>query len=150
MTNGLSHVVDRHTDALGGMWAAIAAVFVWRDTPLDAAAAGLARLIGTVVSFLLCLPYLWLFASTSAGMAVLLCAGTVIMVALNRRDDIIITAITTIVVMVVAAIAPDDAWHQPLLRLLDTVVGIGVGVGCKWLGLLAVRRRVPDASRDTD
>jgi hypothetical protein len=40
--------------------------------------------------------------------------------------------ITTVVVMVVAAISPTDAWRQPLLRLLDTVVGVGIGMGCKW------------------
>jgi len=32
----------------------------------------------------------------------------------------------------VAGITPQDAWHQPLLRLVDTVVGVGVGVACKW------------------
>ena len=36
--------------------------------------------------------------------------------------------------MVVAAISPRDAWEQPLLRLIDTVVGIGVGVAGKWAG----------------
>jgi hypothetical protein len=30
--------------------------------------------------------------------------------------------------MVVAAMSPVDAWHQPLLRLADTVVGIAIGV----------------------
>jgi hypothetical protein len=34
--------------------------------------------------------------------------------------------------MVVAIIGPAHAWAQPLLRLFDTVVGIGVGVACKW------------------
>jgi hypothetical protein len=61
-------------------------------------------------------------------------------VLLDRRDDNITTAITTIVVMVVAIISPVDAWHQPLLRLFDTVVGIGVGVACKWASSLAAKR----------
>jgi hypothetical protein len=30
--------------------------------------------------------------------------------------------------------SPSDAWQQPLLRLVDTIVGIGVGVACKWVG----------------
>ena len=34
----------------------------------------------------------------------------------------------------VAAMSPQDAWHQPLLRLADTVVGIAIGVACKWIG----------------
>ena len=140
MTHGLARLVDRDSDYLGGMWAAIATVFVWRETPLDALSAGLARLLATGVSFVLCLPYLWLFPSSAVGMSVLLCAGTLVMALLNRRDDIITTAITTVVVMVVAAISPSGAWHQPLLRLFDTVVGIGVGIICKWLSSLAERR----------
>jgi hypothetical protein len=59
--------------------------------------------------------------------------GTVIMVYLGRRDHIVTTGITTTVVMVVAAMSPQEAWHQPLLRLADTVVGVAVGVGCKWI-----------------
>jgi ethanolamine transporter EutH len=35
--------------------------------------------------------------------------------------------------MVVAGMSPLNAWHQPLLRLIDTVVGIAVGVACKWI-----------------
>jgi uncharacterized membrane protein YccC len=60
--------------------------------------------------------------------------GTVAMALLGRRDDIVTAGITTAVVMVVAAMSPEDAWHQPLLRLADTVVGIAVGVACKWVG----------------
>ncbi|MDQ7250472.1 hypothetical protein Q8A70_22470 [Rhodospirillaceae bacterium R-7] len=88
------------------------------------------------MSFMLCLPYLWFFPATPIGMAVLLSAGTIVMVLLGRRDDIIMTAITTIVVTVIAVIDPHDAWHQPLLRLIDTMVGIGIGVACKWLSSL--------------
>ena len=67
-------------------------------------------------------------------MAVLIAVGTMVMALLGRRDDIVTVAITTVVVMVVAAMSPSDAWQQPLLRLVDTVVGIGVGVACKWVG----------------
>ena len=42
--------------------------------------------------------------------------------------------IATTVVMVVAAMSSLDAWQQPLLRLFDTVVGIALGVICKWIG----------------
>jgi hypothetical protein len=36
--------------------------------------------------------------------------------------------------MVVAALSPNEAWRQSLLRLFDTVVGIALGVICKWIG----------------
>jgi uncharacterized YccA/Bax inhibitor family protein len=47
---------------------------------------------------------------------------------LDRPDDIITTGITTAVVMVVAAISPNHAWKQPILRMVDTIVGVAVGV----------------------
>jgi hypothetical protein len=53
---------------------------------------------------------------------------------LHLRDDIVTTGITTAVVMVVAAMSPNEAWQQPLLRLFDTLVGIALGVLCKWIG----------------
>jgi hypothetical protein len=42
-----------------------------------------------------------------------------------------------IVVMVVALKSPADAWQQPLLRLVDTVVGVAIGVAGKWLASFA-------------
>jgi uncharacterized membrane protein YccC len=67
--------------------------------------------------------------------------GTVVMMLLGRREDIVTTGITTTVVMVVAAMSPHDAWQQPLLRLVDTVVGIAVGIVCIWIGsFLFVRK----------
>ena len=130
----LSGFVDQASDLLGGMWAVVAVVFVFRDTRANALSAGIARLIATCVSFALCLSYLLIFPFTPVGLAVLLGIGTLIMAVLGRRDDIVTTGITTTVVMVVAAMMPQTAWQQPLLRLVDTVVGIGLGVTCKWIG----------------
>jgi uncharacterized membrane protein YccC len=130
----LSGFVDQASDFLGGMWAVVAVVFVFRDTRARALSSGIARLIATCVSFALCLPYLLIFPFTSVGLAALLGIGTLIMAALGRRDDIVTTGITTAVVIVVAAMSPQTAWQQPLLRLVDTVVGIALGVTCKWIG----------------
>jgi uncharacterized membrane protein YgaE (UPF0421/DUF939 family) len=130
----LSPFVDKPDALLGGMWATVATVFVFRETRVDSLSAGISRLIATGVSFALCLAYLVIWPFHPAGLAVLLGIGTVIMMYLERRDDIVTTGITTVVIMVVAAMSPQDAWHQPLLRLVDTVVGIAVGVACKWIG----------------
>jgi divalent metal cation (Fe/Co/Zn/Cd) transporter len=67
-------------------------------------------------------------------MAALLGLGALIMTALHRRGDIVTTGITTAVVMVVAAMSPGNALQQPLLRLVDTLFGIAIGVVCKWVG----------------
>ncbi len=134
MTRILARFFDGSADFLGGMWAVAATVFVFRESRARSLSAGIARLIATCVSFALCLLYLSLFPFTPVGMAALIGIGTVAMALLDRRDDIVTTGITTAVVMVVAAMSPEDAWQQPLLRLADTVVGIAVGVTCKWVG----------------
>jgi uncharacterized membrane protein YgaE (UPF0421/DUF939 family) len=134
ITHILSRFVDAPSDFLGGMWAVVATVFVFRETRLRSVSVGIARFIATCVSFALCLLYLLLFPFTPVGMAVLIAIGTIVMASLGRRDDIVTVGITTAVVMVVAGMSPSDAWQQPLLRVVDTVVGIGVGVACKWAG----------------
>jgi len=132
MTHILSRFVDESGDFLGGMWAVVATVFVFRETRLRSLSAGIARLIATCVSFALCLLYLLLLPFTPVGMAALIAIGTMVMAWLGRREDIVTVGITTAVVMVVAAMSPSGAWQQPLLRLVDTIVGIAVGVACKW------------------
>jgi uncharacterized membrane protein YgaE (UPF0421/DUF939 family) len=133
-TYAMSWSVDEPSDLLGGMWAVVATVFVFRDTRVNSLSAGIARLSATLVSFALCLAYLLIFPFTSLGMAAVIGIGTLVMMLLGRRDDIITTGITTAVIMVVAGMSPLDSWHQPLLRLIDTVIGIGAGVACKWIG----------------
>ena len=142
VTYVLSPFVDKPDALLGGMWATVATVFVFRETRLDSLSAGISRLIATCVSFALCLAYLVVLPFHPAGLAALLGIGTVIMMYLSRRDDIVTTGITTTVVMVVAAMSPQDAWHQPILRLLDTVVGITVAVACKWIASFLFYRSI--------
>jgi uncharacterized membrane protein YccC len=136
ITYGLAPLGNKADDFLGGMWAVVATVFVFRDTHTNSMSAGLARLIATCVSFALCLLYLLLFPFQPVGMAALIGVGTLVMMVLGRREDIVTTGITTTVVMVVAAMSPQDAWQQPLLRLVDTVVGIATGIGCMRIGSL--------------
>ena len=132
-TTALSGLVGADIDYLGGMWATVATVFVFRDTRQGSFTAGAQRFMATCVSFALCQLYLWFFPFEVAGMAALLAIGTLVMMKLGRREEIITTAITTAVVMVVAAMDARHARLQPLLRLLDTVVGIAVGIGAKWV-----------------
>jgi uncharacterized membrane protein YccC len=68
-----------------------------------------------------------------------------------RPGDAVTAAITTTVVMIVAGVSPHDAWHQPILRLADTLVGVAVGVAAAWADLHVVRRWLPvtPASRES-
>jgi uncharacterized membrane protein YgaE (UPF0421/DUF939 family) len=142
ITQVLIQFVARDDVLLGGMWAVVATVFVFKKTRESTLSAGLARLIATCVSFALCLVYLLIFTFTGWGMAVVIGVGTIVMVLLGRQEDIVTTGITTTVVLVAAALSMQPAWHQPLLRLVDTLVGIAVGVLCKWLASFAFYRTV--------
>src|SRR6516225_7466484 len=59
-THGLSriHSLSTADDLLGGMWAVIATVFVYRETHKESIAASLSRSAATLLSFGLCLIYL--------------------------------------------------------------------------------------------
>src|SRR5262249_35987934 len=95
--------------------------------------AGVSRLIATFAGFALCLIYLSLLPATTIGMGALIAIGALLMIIVGHRDETGLTAITIAVIMIVAASNPQEAWLQPLLRLLDTLVGISVGVACKWV-----------------
>jgi uncharacterized membrane protein YccC len=137
ITHLLAHVfpVSRDDDLLGGMWAVVATIFVYRYSYEQSAGAALSRMAATSLSFVLCFVYLLVFPPEVWGMAAVIGIGAVLMSALDRPDDVITTGITTAVVMVVAAISPDHAWKQPILRLLDTIVGVAVGIAGALIGL---------------
>ena len=76
-----------------------------------------------------------LFPFSPVGMAVIIGLGAIVVMLLGRRDDVVTTGITTSVIMVSAGLGPASlAWTIPPLRLLDTVIGIVVAVGCWWIG----------------
>lgn len=143
----MAHLVNRENDFLSGMWTVVATVFVFRNAGAGGQADGLARFVATCISILLCFVYLVVLPFTAIGMACLIGLGVLFLAAIGRRDDIVTAGITTTVVMVVAGLSPAHAWQQPLLRLLDTVVGVAVGIACKWLVLLLFVRFVRGGPR---
>jgi hypothetical protein len=126
--------VGHENDVLGGMWAVIATVFVLRLGCAASLEAARSRAVSTVVSFVLCLAWLLVLPAGVAGLVVVLGVGTALLLLLGRPDDVVTTGVTTAVVMVVAALGPPDrAWVQPPLRLLDTAIGVVVGLVSAWL-----------------
>jgi len=128
------HLVERvhptsHEDVeLGGMWATIATLFVFRNAYQQSIAAALSRSRATGVSFALCLVYLAFLPFHPWGMVLLIGLGAIVVTLTGHPEDVITTGITTVVVMVVAGLSPHDAWQQPILRLADTVIGVLIGV----------------------
>jgi len=78
--------------------------------------------------------YLLIFPFRPWGMVVLIGIGAAVLTLVGRSKDIITTGITITVVMVVAGISPQHAWKQPVLRLIDTIVGVAVGIAGAWIG----------------
>src|SRR5580700_2970173 len=138
-----SGFVLRDDELLGGMWAVIATIFVLRGSYEESVKAALLRTSATVLSFALCLAYLLAFPFRVWGLVVLIAIGAIVLDMIGRSEDVITASITTTVVMVVAAISPQQAWRQPILRLIDTVVGIAVGIAGAWIGL-KLATRIPD------
>jgi uncharacterized membrane protein YccC len=134
-----TYSISRDDDLLGGMWAAVATIFVYRYSHAESVRAALSRMAATSISFVLCLVYLLIFPFHVWGMAALIGIGTIVVTTMGRPDDTITTGITIAVVMVVAALSPHGAWRQPILRLADTALGVAVGVAAAWLGTHAMR-----------
>lgn len=127
------HSLSDADDLLGGLWAVLATLFVYRESHRQTVAAAFSRASATLVSFVLCLIYLLLFSFHPLGLAVVIGIGTSLLMAIGRDEDVITAGITTSVVLVAAALSPHDAWEQPILRLADTVLGIAVGTGAAWI-----------------
>jgi len=140
--------VSSSDDTLGGMWAVIATVFVYRDSYGQTAAAALSRIAATAVSFVLCLAYLLILPPSVWGMAVLIGIGALAVMLMGRPGDAVTTGITTAVVMIVALLSPHDAWEQPILRFFDTIIGVAVGLAAAWLSVWVSRRLGLPASSD--
>ena len=143
ITQILTHVfsASRDDDLLGGMWAVAATIFVYRRSYDESIGAALSRMAATSLSFALCLVYLIFFPFHLLGMATLIGVGAVTMALLGRSEDIVTTGITTAVVMVVAAISPEQAWKEPILRVVDTIIGAAIGVAGVWISLDTGHRR---------
>ena len=135
--NLLSRVysVSRDDDLLGGMWAVLATIFVLRDSYRKSVAAAVSRMAATSVSFVLCLIYLTFLPFHAWALAVLVGASALAVMLLGRPGDAVTAGITTAVIMVVAAVSPQHAWQQPILRLADTIVGVAVGAAAAWAGM---------------
>jgi uncharacterized membrane protein YccC len=134
------HSMSEADDLLGGMWAVIATIFVVRLSYHQSIAAALTRILATFVSFAICLFYLAFLPFQPAAMAALIGLSSLTLLLIGRPAESVTAAITTAIVMVSAAVSPKDAWHVPILRLADTLVGIAIGIAAAWIGLRFVGR----------
>jgi uncharacterized membrane protein YccC len=132
--------VSRADNLLGGMWAVVSTIFVYRYSQAESFDVALSRMSATIISFVLCSVYLRIFPFHVLGMAALIAIGAIAVGLIGRPDDTIATSITTAVVLVVASTrGPDDAWRQPILRLVDTAIGVIVGVASAWVCQRAIQ-----------
>jgi uncharacterized membrane protein YgaE (UPF0421/DUF939 family) len=131
--------LSRADDLVGSLWAVIATVFVFRDSYLRSVRAAVSRMSATLVSFGICLIYLTFLPFHPWALAVLIGVSALTVTLMGQPDGAITAGITTAVVMVTAALTPHDAWQQPILRFVDTIIGIAVGIAAAWVGLRVLR-----------
>ncbi|MCC5481059.1 FUSC family protein [Streptomyces barringtoniae] len=110
------------------MWAAISTIFVVRECKRKSATAAIARMSAMLISFVLCLAYLVFLPFHAWGLALLVGLSVLVPGLIGRPGDEATAAITTTVVMVVAGLNAHGAWKQPLLRLVDTAIGVAAGM----------------------
>jgi uncharacterized membrane protein YccC len=122
------------TALLGSMWAVIATIFVLRENHARSLSAGLVRILATVSSAILCSLYFLLLPFSPIGLSVLVALSYLVANAFDRPDDAMTAGITITVVMVVGALNPEKAWLEPLLRLVDTLIGAAVAIAAAFLG----------------
>lgn len=124
----------------------ISTVFVYRIGYQESLSAASSRMAATLLSFVLCLGYLLVAPFRPLGLAALIGIGPLLLMLIGRPGDIVIASVTTTVVMVVVAISPQEAWLQPILRLVDTAVGVAIGVSAAQIAL-SRQRLQPIAER---
>jgi uncharacterized membrane protein YccC len=127
--------VSAADDVLGGIWAVIATVFVYRTCYDSSATVALSRMAATLLSFSLCLIYLLILPVHAVGMAAMIGVSGLAATLLGRPQDAVTASITTAIVLGVAPLSPHDAWQQPILRLVDTALGTAVGLATAWIAL---------------
>ena len=132
------YVVPRPDPLLGGLWAVIATIFVFRESYTRSKNAAVSRMAATSVSFVLCLIYLIFLPFHVWAMAVLIGLSVLATTLAGRPGDSITAAITTAVVMVSAGVSPHDAWRQPIFRFADTLIGVVVGIAAASVALRVI------------
>jgi hypothetical protein len=137
------HSISTPDDLLGGMWAVIAAVFVYRTSHQESVTAVWSRSVATLLSFVLCFMYLLIAPFHAWALAALIGLGALVLTVVGRPGDVATTAITTAVVMVAATISPHHAWEQPILRLADTAIGVAIGFAAAEATLYLSTRHQP-------
>jgi uncharacterized membrane protein YccC len=135
--------VGRTQAIIGGLWAAIATIFVSKSSYEQSVAAAVSRVAGTLVSFVVCFLYLIFLPVHLWAFALLIGVSALAPTLAGRPADAPTAAITTAVLLAIAVLDPHHAWLQPILRLADTVVGVIVGIAAAWLGRRLIGQ--PDA-----
>ena len=138
------HIYPRARSAtqVGALWAVISVVFVLRDSYEKSTAAAVSRMAATSVSFVLCLIYLIFLPFHIWALGLLIGASALAVILLGRPGDAVSAGISSAVVMIATTLDPHHAWQQPILRFIDTVAGVVVGVLAAWLGLRIIRPRL--------
>jgi len=129
------HGSDTETQLIGRIWTLISTIIVYRPSHQESMAAALSRALATIVGVALSLLYSLAFPFHLWGMAALIGLAALVLNLMGRSDEINVAGITIAVVLIVGSTSPVAAWKQPFLRLIDTLVGISIGLLASWFSL---------------
>ena len=127
-------------DRLGGLWAVVSALNVYRLTYAESRSVAITRVAATGMSFVLCFVYLLLFPFHPIGMAVLITMGAFGLFLTGRSDDVIPASVATAVVLIIASVTPSQPWREAILRFVDTAIGAVLAIAAVWLETRLLRQ----------
>lgn len=115
--------------AVGTIWAVVSTIFVFHDTAADRRQLLERRIAATLLAFALCELYLLVLPFSIWGLGVMVALSGIAATLIGRPGDAGTAAITTAVILIASSLTqPNLVLFQPLLRLIDTILGAGINV----------------------
>jgi uncharacterized membrane protein YccC len=135
------HSISPSDDLLGGMWAVIATVFVYRTTYQESVTAAWSRSIATLLGFLLCLVYLLVAPFHPWSLAALIGISALILPLMGRPGDVVTAAITITWSWSWQPSAPTTPGNSPSSAW--SAIGVAIGFATAWAAKRVDKRYRP-------
>ncbi len=131
---GFTWLWHEPTAMVGGLWAVISGLIVSEPaTVKESIATARTRVTGSAIGCLFGAVYLLLFSFNPFTYALFIGIASLLCYLLNYGQHVKLAAITMSVVIVVSSVSQINPVKNALLRLIESCIGVGVGVLVSWL-----------------
>ncbi|WP_211829337.1 FUSC family protein [Kistimonas asteriae] len=122
------------TAMVGGLWAVISGLIVSEPaTVKESIDTARTRVTGSAIGCLFGAVYLLLFSFNPFSYALFIGIASLLCYLLNYGQHVKLAAITMSVVIVVSSVSEINPVKNAILRLIESCIGVGVGVLVSWL-----------------